>query len=209
MNNKKILYESIMKSVAKQVKKVLNEAFDTVENLAETVKNRIIESGIKLRRRIIAGKKTWVIYKDEYHGKLHIASIDDMIESIILCKSSGLYGDDYEDINPNSIIATFEYPDEAAEYALELVLNEEEYYYFNKSMREIGFSETMENYNNLLRDKLWEKFYDSPEFIGMALSNDIDDVIDYETEEEAREQYGYYWDDQFDAEWFEQVHSKK
>lgn len=132
-----------------------------------------------------------------------------MIESIILGKSSGLYGDDYEDINPNSIIATFEYPDEAAEYALELILDDEEYYGFHKSMREIGFSETMENYNNLLRDKLWEKFYDSPEFIGMALSNDIDDVIDYETEEEAREQYGYYWDDQFDAEWFEQVHSKK
>lgn len=123
----------------------------------------------------------WYIYKDKYHGRLHIASLNDMRASIIVWHMC------YEDFSPEDIIYSADTLKEIMDYCI----------------KESNININVDNFDSA--DELWDSYipekiktklrlYDSDSFIANAIFNgktgnehdldfknfdNIDDILNY------------------------------
>ena len=123
----------------------------------------------------------WYIYKDKYHGRLHIASLNDMRASIIVWHMC------YEDFSPEDIIYSADTLKEIMDYCI----------------KESNININVDNFDSA--DELWDSYipekiktklrlYDSESFIANAIFNgktgnehdldfknfdNIDDILNY------------------------------
>ena len=123
----------------------------------------------------------WYIYKDKYHGRLHIASLNDMRASIIVWHMC------YEDFSPEDIIYSADTLKEIMDYCI----------------KESKININVDNFDSA--DELWDSYipekiknklhlYDSDSFIANAIFNgktgnehdldfknfdNIDDILNY------------------------------
>ena len=123
----------------------------------------------------------WYIYKDKYHGRLHIASLNDMRASIIVWHTS------YEDFSPEDIIYSADTLKEIMDYCIkESTIN----------INVDNFDSADELWDSYIPEKIKNKLhlYDSDSFIANAIFNgetgnehyldfknfdNIDDILDY------------------------------
>lgn len=123
----------------------------------------------------------WYIYKDKYHGRLHIASLNDMRASIIVWHTS------YEDFSPEDIIYSADTLKEIMDYCIKQA---------NVNINIDNFDSVDELWDSRIPEKIKTKLrlYDSDSFIANAIFNgktgnehdldfknfdNIDDILDY------------------------------
>ena len=123
----------------------------------------------------------WYIYKDKYHGRLHIASLNDMRASIIVWHTS------YEDFSPEDIIYSADTLKEIMNYCIKQA---------NVNINIDNFDSADELWDSYIPEKIKNKLhlYDSDSFIANAIFNgktgnehyldfknfdNIDDILNY------------------------------
>ena len=123
----------------------------------------------------------WYIYKDKYHGRLHIASLNDMRASIIVWHMC------YEDFSPEDIIYSADTLKEIMDYCIKES---------NININVDNFDSADELWNSYIPEKIKNKLhlYDSDSFIANAIFNgktgnehyldfknfdNIDDILNY------------------------------
>ena len=123
----------------------------------------------------------WYIYKDKYHGRLHIASLNDMRASIIVWHTS------YEDFSPEDIIYSADTLKEIMDYCIKES---------NININVDDFDSADELWDSYIPEKIKNKLhlYDSDSFIANAIFNgktgnehyldfknfdNIDDILNY------------------------------
>ena len=123
----------------------------------------------------------WYIYKDKYHGRLHIASLNDMRASIIVWHMC------YEDFSPEDIIYSADTLKEIMDYCIKES---------NININVDNFDSADELWDSYIPEKIKNKLrlYDSDSFIANAIFNgktgnehyldfknfdNIDDILNY------------------------------
>ena len=123
----------------------------------------------------------WYIYKDKYHGLLHIASLNDMRASIIVWHMC------YEDFSPEDIIYSADTLKEIMDYCIKES---------NININVDNFDSADELWDSYIPEKIKNKLhlYDSDSFIANAIFNgktgnehyldfknfdNIDDILNY------------------------------
>ena len=100
----------------------------------------------------------WYIYKDKYHGRLHIASLNDMRASIIVWHMC------YEDFSPEDIIYSADTLKEIMDYCIKES---------NININVDNFDSADELWDSYIPEKIKNKLrlYDSDSFIANAIFN--------------------------------------
>ena len=100
----------------------------------------------------------WYIYKDKYHGRLHIASLNDMRASIIVWHTS------YEDFSPEDIIYSADTLKEIMDYCIKQS---------NININVDNFDSADDLLDSRIPQKIQTKLrlYDSDSFIANAIFN--------------------------------------